>query len=340
VRAPLAWFGPGRLVEHAAVVIEGGAVRYAGRRLGAPEADDEIRVDGFLMPAVADRHVHVTLSDPGAVLLGGVTAVRDLGGPPAEVFPLADASELPSYLGPVIRAAGPILTAPDGYPTREPDLRAGTALEVRGPEHAGDVVADLAGRGAAAIKVALNAEAGPTPSDAELAAICAAAESAGLPVTVHAQGSGQVERAIGGGVAELAHAPFSERLSDGVVAGLASGTRVVSTLHLIAQHAGTDVLKVALDNARRFVDAGGVLVYGTDLGPPAWDIPPGIDLHEAQLLAQCGLTVEGVLGAMILAPLEPGSPGDVVALGGDPLRDLATLGDVRLVVRQGRVVRR
>ena len=30
------------------------------------------------MPAVADRHVHIGLADPGAVLLGGVTAVRDL----------------------------------------------------------------------------------------------------------------------------------------------------------------------------------------------------------------------------------------------------------------------
>ena len=60
-------------------------------------------VDGFLMPAVADRHVHIELSDPVAVLRGGVTAVRDLAWPPERIFPLADASEMPV----VQRAADP-----------------------------------------------------------------------------------------------------------------------------------------------------------------------------------------------------------------------------------------
>ena len=69
------------------------------------------------MPAVADRHVHIRLADPGAVLLGGVAAVRDLAWPADEIFALADASELPSFNGPLIRAAGPMLTAPGGYPT-------------------------------------------------------------------------------------------------------------------------------------------------------------------------------------------------------------------------------
>ena len=69
--------------------------------------------DGFVMPAVADRHVHIELSDPAAVLRGGVTAVRDLAWPPERIFPLADASEMPSYNGPLIRAAGP-MNVPSG----------------------------------------------------------------------------------------------------------------------------------------------------------------------------------------------------------------------------------
>ena len=73
------------------------------------EADRLIEVDGFLMPAVADRHVHIELSSPSNVLRGGVTAVRDLAWPPERIFPLADASELPTFDGPLIRAAGAML---------------------------------------------------------------------------------------------------------------------------------------------------------------------------------------------------------------------------------------
>jgi hypothetical protein len=67
------------------VVLDGGRVAYAGpaRGLGVvasgqrgpedlagrpapPPPDQEIHVDGFLVPGVADRHVHMGLSDPGA----------------------------------------------------------------------------------------------------------------------------------------------------------------------------------------------------------------------------------------------------------------------------------
>ena len=93
----------------------GSRTRGPARRSATPMKS--VVVDGFLMPAVADRHVHIELSDPAAVLRGGVTAVRDLAWPPDRIFPLADASEMPSYNGPLIRAAGPMLTGHGGYPT-------------------------------------------------------------------------------------------------------------------------------------------------------------------------------------------------------------------------------
>src|SRR5512138_3219242 len=113
--APLAWLGAGGLVREAAVVCGGGRVTFAGANASRPQADEVVRLDGFLMPGVADRHVHIRLSDPGAVLLGGVTAVRDLGWVPEEIFALANASELPTFNGPLIRASGPMLTARGGY---------------------------------------------------------------------------------------------------------------------------------------------------------------------------------------------------------------------------------
>jgi imidazolonepropionase-like amidohydrolase len=43
---------------------------------------------------------------------------------------------------------------------------------------------------------------------------------------------------------------------------------------------------------------------------------------------------------MVRAPLEPGAPADLVALGSSPLDDLAALGDVRMVIRAGRLIDR
>ena len=337
IAAPAAWLGPGRRVEDAVVVAGGGRIVYAGEAAGAPQAEERLDVDGFLMPAVVDRHVHIRLADHAAVLLGGVAAVRDLAWVPDEVFALADASDLPTFHGPRIRAAGPMLTARGGYPTRSGWAPPGTGLELEGPEHARRVVAELAARGASAIKVSLNAEAGPTPTDGELAAIVDAARSADLPVTAHVQGRGQAERTVGAGIDEFAHTPWTERLSDDLLAQAAKNMRVVSTLDMLSYGDITPELRVASDNLVRFRAAGGRVAYGTDLGNGA--IPPGIDLREALLLHEAALMPpEDVLEAMTATSLDPGAPADLIALGGDPLERMDALGELRLVVRAGRVV--
>jgi imidazolonepropionase-like amidohydrolase len=337
VKAPLAWFGSGRVLRHAAVVCEGGRITFAGPSAGSPPADERVEVEGFLMPAVVDRHVHVRLSDPGAILLGGVAAVRDLAWPPHDVFPLADASELPSFNGPLIRAVGPMLTGRGGYPTAAEWAPPGTGLELEGPAHARRVVTELAALGAAAIKVSLNAEVGPTPTDAELAAVTAAATEHDLPVTAHVQGTGQVERAVGAGIAELAHAPWSERLSDALLEAAARSMRIVSTLDILSYGEVTPELRVACDNLVRFRAAAGTVVYGTDLGNGP--IPPGIHVREALLLHEAvRMPPEEVLDAMTAHRLEPGAPADLVALADDPLERVEALGGLRLVVRAGRVV--
>lgn len=337
ITAPLAWFGPGELVQDAAVVVRGGLVRSAGPESDSPATDETIRTDGFLMPGVADRHVHIRLSDPGSVLLGGVTAVRDLGWDPDEILSLADASELPTFTGPLIRAVGPMLTAPGGYPTGDGWAPDGAIREVRGPEDATAAVTELAARGAAAIKVALNAEAGPTPSDRELAAIVEVAHERGLPVTAHVQGAGQTERAVGAGVDELAHTPWTERLPDLLVEAAARTLRIVSTLDIHSYGEITPELRVACDNLVRFRAAGGTAVYGTDLGNGP--IPPGIHVREALLLHEAvRMTPEEVLNSMTPGPLARNAPADLIVLEANPLDRVEALGGLRLVVRSGRVV--
>lgn len=336
IRAPLAWLGPGRATPDVQVTCEGGSIVEVGRVHPVPQTDELVVADGFLMPAGADRHVHVGLGDPVAIVRGGVTAVRDLAWPVDRIFPLADASEMPGFNGPFIRAVGPMLTAPGGYPTHASWAPAGTGLEVADTEAAGAAVADLAARGAVAIKVSLNAEAGPTPSDAVLAAICDAAVEHELPVTAHAQGAGQVARALGAGVGELAHTPWSERLDDATIAAAAARQRWVSTLDIHGFGRDTPELRCALDNLARFHHAGGEVVYGTDLGNGP--IPSGVHVDELRGLRAAGLTTEEVVQAFVRAPIEVGAPADLLVVGESPLGDVAALDDIRLVVRAGQVV--
>jgi imidazolonepropionase-like amidohydrolase len=319
------------------VVLDGSRLAFAGPAWEAPPADEELRGDWFLLPGVVDHHVHIGLADPQAVLRGGVAFVRDLAWPPEDIFPLVDISQATDFDGPAIAAAGPMLTAPGGYPSRAGWCPPGGWMDVAGPDEAAVAVARVAAQDPAVIKVALNAEAGPTLSDASLVAVCDAAHARGLAVTAHVQGPGQTERALGAGVDELAHCPWTERLSDEVIGALARRVAVVSTLDIHSYGRDTPELRTALDNLRRFAAAGGRVRYGTDLGNGP--IPPGIHTREVGHLVEAGLTPEEVVRAMTLAPLREGGEGDVVGVQGDPFQDPAALGRVRLVIRAGRVRR-
>jgi imidazolonepropionase-like amidohydrolase len=211
-------------------------------------------------------------------------------------------------------------------------------LEVQGAEEAARAVRDVLDRsGVPVVKVALNGDAGPTLTDAELLAICDAAHAAEAIVTVHAQGPGQVERALGAGVDEFAHCPWSERLPDAVIEAMAKRTRVISTLDIHSFGRQTPELRTALDNLRRFLLSGGTVAYGTDLGNGA--IPAGLHGGEVLHLFAAGLSPEGILRAVTFRPLDVGEPADLVVLGENPLETVDAYDDVRLVIRGGRPVR-
>jgi imidazolonepropionase-like amidohydrolase len=121
-----------------------------------------------------------------------------------------------------------------------------------------------------------------------------------------------------------------------VIEGMAKSMRMVSTLDIHSYGDETPEVRVAIDNLFRFARAGGKVLYGTDLGNGA--VPPGIDVREVMLLFQAGLSPEQVLTAMMRAPIEPGAPADLIGVGRDPFEDLEALGELRLVMRAGRIV--
>jgi imidazolonepropionase-like amidohydrolase len=139
------------------------------------------------------------------------------------------------------------------------------------------------------------------------------------------------------GVDELAHAPWTERLDDELVAATARRMGMVSTLDIHSFGRDTPELQRATDNLRRFAAAGGRVRYGTDLGNGP--IPPGIHAGEVGHLAAAGLSGEAILRSMTLSALRPGAEGDLVGLARSPVEDPMALGEVRLVVRGGRVRR-
>jgi imidazolonepropionase-like amidohydrolase len=330
--------GDQRTMNGVAVVLEGSTISYVGPPHEAPGADEEIRGDWFFLPGAVDHHVHIGLSDPRSVLRGGVTACRDLAWPAEDIFPICDISQATDFDGPVVVAAGPMITAPGGYPSRAGWCPEGGWIEVRGPDQAAATVTDLVRHDPAVIKVALNAEAGPTLDDAALVAVCDTAHARGLRVTAHVEGRGQTERALGAGVDELAHCPWTERLSDDLAAAVARRMTVVTTLDIHSYGRDTPELGVAVDNLRRIAGAGGRIRYGTDLGNGP--IPPGIHAGEAVHMAAAGLGVDEVLRALLPGPLRSGALADVVGLRADPFEELTALGRVGLVVRAGVVHRR
>lgn len=336
VTADAAWFGAGDLDGPVAVAVEDDRVVWSGSPARAPEGP-RLAVEGVLLPGLVDHHVHIGLVASDALLDAGLTTVRDLGWIPSDIWPKAEASESGSVAGPRILAAGPFVTVPGGYPTRQVWAPHGIAREVNGPADAADAVRALARERPCTVKVALNSEAGPCLDDETLAAVVATARECALPVTAHTEGPGQAERAVAAGVDELAHTPFDERLDDRLLDRLAATTRIVSTLDIHGWGADTPERRTAVDNLRRFHRRGGAIRYGTDLGNGP--LPEGVNAREIAALEQAGLRPSELLTAMTGGVadggLRPGARADLVAVPADPLTAPARLAEATAVLKAG-----
>ena len=212
----------------------------------------------WLGPGLVDAHVHLAFGSAADLLAGGVVAVRDLGAPPG----LLDGHEGP----PAVLRAGPVLTAPGGYPSRTWGA-GGFAAGLHDPGQAAGLVRQLAADGVDVVKVAVEPAGGaPVPGRAELRAVVEAAHDAGLPVTAHALTATAVARVLDAGVDELAHTP-TEPLDDALVDRVAAaGVSVVSTLQTLVAQQPEDARLAPQHNAAALLAAGVPVVYGTDLG--------------------------------------------------------------------------
>jgi imidazolonepropionase-like amidohydrolase len=128
--------GRGEPVESGTVVLDGREIAYAGATAGAPPAspDEEVHEVPVVMPGLWDCHTHLVgmaganieslvhgdpyvlagraLDDAAKVLAGGVTSVRDVGGPGLRLAPVIAEGRA---AGPHIHGAGRILSTTGGH---------------------------------------------------------------------------------------------------------------------------------------------------------------------------------------------------------------------------------
>ena len=188
----------------------------------------------------------------------------------------------------------------------------------------------------------------------ELKAIVDEAHGWNRKVACHAYGGEGMQRALDGGCDSIEH---GLDLTDANVAQMVrQGTWLVPTLSVYYDHndapdtaAGKrDRKRVAVHGPsfQRAMKAGVKIAFGTDAGGFSWDEPiaqefgrmvefgmsPMDAIRAATSRAADLLDMTGDLGV-----IAPGAYADVIAVNGDPLRDVNVLKDVRFVMKDGSV---
>lgn len=293
-----------------------------GMRL-VPEGDApatiRTRIDGVLMPPITDAHVHLGLTDAARRAPTALGRVLDLGWAPDALGGVADAARA-AHRGLDVRFAGPFHAAAGGYPSDRAWAPPGAVVGLTEPSDAARSVRARADAGASAIKVTLNADAGPVLDHALLVALARAAHDAGLPLVAHAQGDGMVERALAAGVDVLAHTPWTERQSDASIRAAAASQIWISTLAMHGRDGDAAALERATDNLARFAAAGGAVAYGTDLGNGSdrFDLDPA----EVAALRRAGIDGTALVDALLAESLLPA--GDTFGGVAAPVHDDAS----------------
>jgi imidazolonepropionase-like amidohydrolase len=356
-------------LENAAIAIQGSYIVHIGTagtlRYSADTPVLDVR-GATIMPGFINAHVHITgLTDRDLRrwVRAGVTTIRDLAGPLAELVATRDriwAANDPSL--PRLLVAGPIVTVDGGYPfaVGEQALRV-EGLAVRNTDDARSIVSALADGGADLIKLAVS---GRTDvhwmelSDEEIAAITTTAHARGLRVSAHVDRVVALRRAVLNGIDDAAHSP-RDHMPDDVIALMVergvSMSPTISVYEALARHRHKDAIwrkqmqPLMYDNLRRFVAAGGILALGDDYGGVP-DMPVGMPMAELLHWQAAGLSPQQIIEASTrgsalamgleaeLGTVEVGKLADLLVVQGNPLADLSALARPLLVVHDGRIV--
>jgi enamidase len=359
------WDGSGGpVMADGVVVIRGNRIEAAGPAAEVKIPEEARRIDaggGFIMPGVIDNHVHLNLlleKEPDPLtrwLRDGVTTVVDTGTAKGTVARLRERVAAASKTPPRLFVAGPIFTAPNGYPAprREPGV-VEVAEGVATPEEAEAKVDRLLGvEKADLVKVAIESgffsdydakDGWPVPSPPVLAALGRAAHRHGRTIRAHVTQPGELAAALDAGFDGTAHTPIVDLPEELLVRAAKARMIFVSTANIWEDPPLTAAVQ---KNLSRYVRLGGRVAMGTDV---PFQKSSEMPLGEMRLLVEGGLTPRDVLLAATrdggealgkgseLGTLAPGKLADVIVVKGNPLANIGDLGTVTVVVRDGAVI--
>ena len=304
------------------------------------------------------------------LLDAGVTTIRDVGDNTGVTLALRDAIARGDVPGPRIVAAGRIISRTGGHGGKAP-----VAGEIPyqpagcdGTESCRRSVRENIERGSDWIKVTVSgsgreaggrADAPPILFEEEMQAVAAAAQQAGRPVAAHAHSTAAINLALTQGVRTIEHGTYfndeSARLfrqHGAYLVPTAFVARFVrSKLDMFA--GGGDVKSgeelrawadAAVAGPGRAWRAGIPLALGTDGGPSfeptatadeiglyiASGVPAAEAIRAATRNGAAALGMDDSLGRIV-----PGYLADLIAVDGDPIAEVATLREVRFVMKDG-----
>ncbi len=307
-------------------------------------------------------------------LMAGFTTVRELGDSHHVSVALRKAIAQGFVKGPRIYAAGKSLATTGGHadPTNglayllqgDPGPKEGV---INGPDEARKAVRQRYKDGADLIKITATggvlsvAKSGMNPqfTDDELAAIVSTARDYGFKVAVHAHGKEGMQRAIKAGVDSIEHGTFMDKETMALMKKY--GTYYVPTISAgkwVQQKAEIDgffpdlvrpkaasigpLIQQTFSEAYK---AGVKIAFGTDAGVGAhgdnW--LEFVYMTEAGMPAMAAIQSATIEGARLLGmeqelgSIKAGKLADIIAVPGNPLDDIKTLGQVSFVMKDGQI---
>ena len=345
----------GRYNESAVILVRNGRVTeiIPAREYRTEMADSVVDLGQLtVLPGLIDGHVHLVIGGAVAAnaladLRAGFTTVVDLGARTHRLLQLRDSINAGNIPGPRVLAAGIWVGRQGGVCEFNGIGIAGGAEDFRARIRLNALA------GAEIAKLCLSGWPGQAfaePASFELPddvirASVAEARSLGQLTVAHAISLGSVRAALNAGVDGLAHSAYV----DSATAVRMRDRRMFMISTLASLTSGdTSIVARSLVNALSLAARNGVsIVLGTDGGV----LPHGRNAEELRALVNAGLSpLEAIRAATVNAArafriqdsvgtIASGKVADLLAVAGDPLADIGTLGRPVLVMSRGRIVR-